>query len=155
MEIYDFPDNRFDSVDLLDLIKVVEKEVNEFNPEIVFTHHLGDLNIDHELTSKAVTTAVRPLPNEPLRMLLTFETPSSTEWQIAEPHVAFLPQLFISLSKVNLVAKQNAIQAYKYECRDYPHPRSVQALEVIARRWGTVIGTEYAEAFHLVRWVVN
>lgn len=153
--VYNFPDNRFDSVDLLDIVKVVENELDSFCPELIFTHHPGDLNIDHQLTSQAVATATRPVPGEPPRMILTFETPSSTEWQIAEAHSVFLPQLFIPLEKEDVIAKQKAIEAYKQECREYPHPRSTQALEIIARRWGTVIGIEYAEAFRLLRWVLD
>jgi len=153
--IYDFPDNRFDSVDFLDIVKVVENEIDMFSPEIIFTHHSGDLNIDHQLTSNAVITATRPLPGEPPRMVLTFETPSSTEWQMPEPSVVFIPQIFIPLDLKDITAKQNAIEAYKQERREYPHPRSTRALEIIAQRWGTVIGTEYAEAFRLLRWILN
>jgi LmbE family N-acetylglucosaminyl deacetylase len=152
---YEFPDNRFDSVNFLDIVKTIEKEIDLFKPEIIFTHHSGDLNIDHQLTSNAAATATRPLPSEPPRMVLTFETPSSTEWQIPEASVAFIPQIFIPLEWQDIIAKQRAIEAYKQECREYPHPRSTRALEIIAQRWGTVIGSEYAEAFRLLRWVLN
>jgi N-acetylglucosamine malate deacetylase 1 len=152
---YDFADNRFDSVDILDIVKVIEKEISEFKPDIVFTHHFGDLNIDHQLTAKAVVTATRPLPGEPPLMVLTFETPSSTEYQIPEPSLAFLPQLYIPLTSDDIEAKKNALKAYKQECREYPHPRSTQALEIISQRWGTVIGAEYAEAFCILRWILD
>ena len=153
--IYDFPDNRFDSVDFLDIVKVAEKEISEFKPDIVFTHHFGDLNIDHQLTAKAVVTATRPLPGEPPLMVLTFETPSSTEWQIPEPSLAFLLQLYIPLTSGDIGAKKNALKAYKQECREYPHPRSTKALEIISQRWGTVIGVEYAEVFCILRWILD
>ncbi|RZL15619.1 MAG: PIG-L family deacetylase, partial [Hymenobacter sp.] len=78
--IYDFADNRFDSVDLLDIIKVVEQEKQVFQPNLIFTHHGGDTNIDHRRTFEAVVTACRPLPGEPTRTILACETPSSTEW---------------------------------------------------------------------------
>jgi len=153
--IFDFPDNRFDSVDFLDIVKTIENEIDLFCPEIIFTHHSGDLNIDHQLTSNAVATATRPVPGEPARMVLTFETPSSTEWQVPEQNVVFMPQLFIPLDGKDIIAKQNAIEAYKQEYREYPHPRSTRALEIIAQRWGTVIGTNYAEAFRLMRWIMD
>lgn len=153
--IYDLPDNRFDSVDLLDIIKLVESEISSFKPDIIFTHHAYDLNIDHRLTLEAVMTAARPLPEKKPMMLLAFETPSSTEWQIAEPHTAFLPNLFIPVTLQDLEAKKNAMAAYTSECREYPHPRSLKALEIIARRWGTVVGSEYAEAFRIIRFVAQ
>ncbi|MDH5523660.1 MAG: PIG-L family deacetylase [Desulfobulbaceae bacterium] len=153
--IYDFPDNRFDSVDLLDIIKQVESEINEFLPDVIFTHHHGDLNVDHRLTCESVMTATRPLPGTPPRVILSFETPSSTEWQLPDSNKAFLPHLFVPLSDDDLAAKQRAIESYEFECRDYPHPRSIRALEVIARRWGTVIGVEFAEAFGVMRWVLD
>src|SRR5690606_33890083 len=81
--IYDFPDNRFDSVPLLDIIKIVEKEKQDFLPEVIFTHHGGDSNIDHRITFNAVITASRPLKDESVSTIIAFETPSSTEWQAA------------------------------------------------------------------------
>lgn len=153
--VYDFPDNRFDSVDLLDLVKQVESEIDNFKPDVIFTHHPRDLNIDHRRSCEAVMTSTRPLPGEPARTIMAFETPSSTEWQLAEPHDAFLPNFFVSLTKEDVVAKQNAIEAYENERRDYPHPRSSKSLEILAQRWGTVIGVEFAEAFRVLRWVLK
>jgi LmbE family N-acetylglucosaminyl deacetylase len=153
--LYELPDNRFDSINLLDIIKHIEREISEFQPQIIFTHHAGDLNIDHQRTSQAVITATRPVPGEPPRMILAFETPSSTEWQVFNSQNVFLPNIFIPLSREDLTAKQNALKAYTTECQKYPHPRSCRALEVIARRWGTVIGVEFAEAFNIMRWVLS
>jgi len=56
---FDFPDNRFDSVDFLDIVKTIEEVKNNLKPEIVFTHSKSDLNIDHYITYKAVITATR------------------------------------------------------------------------------------------------
>ena len=115
--IYDFPDNRFDSVDLLDIIKVIEKE-KIFDPEIIFTHHSGDLNIDHQKTFEGVMIACRPLKNENVKTIITFETPSGTEWMASSDPKKFHPNLFIELSKNNLDAKIEAMECYKYE-KDY------------------------------------
>ena len=93
--IYDFPDNRFDSVDLLDIIKVVEKEKNEFQPTVIFTHHGGDVNIDHQRTFEAVITATRPMAHEKVKTIITFETPSGTEWRAASDPKHFIPNLFL------------------------------------------------------------
>lgn len=151
--IYQLPDNRFDSVDLLDIIKIVEKEIENFQPEIVFTHHGGDLNIDHQKTFEAVITATRPLKDEVVKSIITFETPSGTEWRPSTDPNHFIPNLFFTFDESNLTAKINAMESYEYERRDYPHPRSPEALKIIAKRWGIVSGNVYAEAFNLVRGI--
>lgn len=96
--VYNFPDNRFDTVALLDIVKIVEKEKEEFNPEIIFTHHGGDLNIDHQRTFEAVLTATRPLPGENVKGIITFEIPSGTEWRASSDPRHFIPNLFIEIS---------------------------------------------------------
>jgi LmbE family N-acetylglucosaminyl deacetylase len=148
--IYDFPDNRFDSVDLLDLIKVVEKEKQEFQPEVIFTHHGGDLNIDHQRTFEAVITACRPMKDEVVKTIITFETPSGTEWQASTDPRPFRPNLFVEIRKDNLEAKIRGMESYEYEKRPYPHPRSPEALEILAKRRGMQVGADLAEAFSLV-----
>lgn len=149
--IYDFPDNRFDTVALLDIIKVIEKEKEEFRPDIIFTHHGGDVNIDHQRTFEAATTATRPLEHEGVKTIISFETPSGTEWRASTDPRHFIPNLFISVSEENLKAKINGMESYEFEKRPYPHPRSPQALKIQAQRWGIVVGKEYAEAFTIVR----
>jgi LmbE family N-acetylglucosaminyl deacetylase len=152
--IYDFPDNRFDSVSLLDIIKVVELEKNTFCPEVIFTHHLGDVNIDHQKTFEAVLTATRPLKEEKVHTIISFETPSGTEWRAATDPRHFIPNLFIEVSEANLMAKINGMESYEFEKREYPHPRSPEALKILAQRWGIVAGKNFAEAFSIVR-VIN
>ncbi len=151
VSIYDFPDNRFDTVALLDIIKVIEKEKSAFNPEVIFTHHGGDVNIDHQHTFDAVVTACRPMAHEQVKTIITFETPSGTEWRASTDPRHFVPNLFFSVSKENVEAKTKGMESYEFEKRAYPHPRSAQALTIQAQRWGVVVGYEYAEAFCLVR----
>jgi len=152
--IYQFADNRFDSVDLLDLIKVIEKEKVEFAPDIIFTHHGGDTNIDHRRTFEACITAIRPMEHENVRTLICFETPSSTEWQAFNYPNPFLPNLFIGVSAENVEAKIKGMESYEFEKRAYPHPRSPEALRIQAQRWGVSIGQNYAEAFMLIRTIL-
>lgn len=151
VSIYDFPDNRFDSVSLLDIIKVIEKEKREFQPEVIFTHHGGDLNIDHQRTFEAVVTACRPMENEKVKTIITFETPSGTEWRASTSPHHFIPNLFISLKEENLMAKIRGMESYEFEKRPYPHPRSPEALTIQAKRWGVSVGVYLAEAFSIVR----
>ena len=151
VEVFDLPDNEFDTVSLLSVVKIIEQEINSFEPDMILTHHNYDLNVDHRITSQAVMTASRPIDNN--LQIVSFETPSSTEWQFPDNHLSFNPNLFIKLEKDSIEAKMDAIDAYTGEVRDYPHPRSPLALEVIAKRWGTVIGSPFAEAFRVHRLI--
>ena len=149
--IYDFPDNRFDTIALLDIIKVIEKEKEKFKPEIIFTHHGGDVNIDHQRTFEAVITATRPMKNELVKIIITFETPSGTEWIASSDPRKFTPNLFIELSEKNLEAKIKGMESYKFEKRKNPHPRSPRALKVRAQYWGVINGVSFAEPFQIIR----
>lgn len=149
--IYDFPDNRFDSVALLDIVKTVENEKKQFNPDVIFTHHGGDVNIDHQRTFESVITSCRPMKGEEVKMIITFETPSGTEWRSPTDPRHFLPNLFFGVSEEDLEAKIRGMESYEFERREYPHPRSPEALKIQAQRWGVVVGTNLAEAFCLVR----
>jgi len=149
--IYDLPDNRFDSVDLLDIIKVVEKEKVDFKPDSIFTHHGGDLNIDHQRTFEAVITATRPMEGEGVKSVTTFETPSGTEWQASTDPRHFAPNLYVSIDEENLHAKIEAMECYEFEKRSYPHPRSPEALKILAQQRGLSVGKKLAEAFQIIR----
>jgi LmbE family N-acetylglucosaminyl deacetylase len=151
LSTHDLPDNRFDSVNLLDIVKTVEAEKRTFKPSIVFTHHGGDVNIDHQRTFEAVITACRPMVGETVKTIITFETPSGTEWRATSDPRHFIPNLFFEVSEQNLAAKIAGMECYEYERREYPHPRSPQALRIQAQRWGVAVGCHFAEAFSLVR----
>ena len=149
--IYDFPDNRFDSVPLLDIIKVVEKEKSTFEPVAVFTHHGGDVNIDHQRTFEAVITATRPMEHEQVSNVITFETMSGTEWRASSDPRHFTPNLIVEIKPQGLLAKTEAMESYEFEKRVYPHPRAPEALKVRAQMWGVAHGVELAEAFQVIR----
>ncbi len=152
---YDFPDNRFDSVALLDIIKVIEKEKEIFQPEVIFTHHGGDLNIDHQRTFEAIITATRPMKGEVVKTIITFETPSGTEWQASSDPRRFVPNLFIEVSEENINAKIRGMECYEYEKREWPHPRSPKALEYFAKSNGSKVGCKLAEKFSVVRHLIK
>jgi LmbE family N-acetylglucosaminyl deacetylase len=148
----DLPDNRFDAVDTLDVVHRVEGVKAEVEPDLVFTHHAGDLNVDHRVTANAVLTAFRPLPGEPRRTLLGFETLSSTEWNVPANGTTFAPNWFWDASP-GLERKVAAMDAYRHELREWPHPRSLEGIRVAARHWGMTVGMDAAEAFMLLRHV--
>jgi LmbE family N-acetylglucosaminyl deacetylase len=145
-----FPDNRMDSVPLLDVIKVVEGHMDKLRPHTVYTHHEGDLNIDHGIAHRAVVTACRPLPGSGPRTLLFFEVPSSTEWGVQTAASAFTPDWFVDAT-ATLDLKLKALKAYGEEMRPWPHPRSIEAVAHLARWRGACSGWEAAEAFMLGR----
>ncbi|TCV84260.1 PIG-L deacetylase family protein [Sulfurirhabdus autotrophica] len=146
----DFPDNRMDTVALLDITKAVEPLIAEHQPEMVFTHHAGDVNIDHRRMHEAVVTACRPQLGHPVKTLLSFEVPSSTEWQLPGSAPAFAPNWFVDVSDT-LNRKLAALDAYAAELRAWPHPRSRQGVEYLARWRGATVGVDAAEAFMLGR----
>ena len=150
VELLQLPDNRLDSLDRLDLVKTVEALMRRNRPDIVYTHHAGDVNIDHRLAHEAVATACRPLPGQSVRTLLAFEIASSTEWQPVGSAPAFLANWFVDISQT-LPRKLAALDAYCSEMRPWPHARSIQALEHLARWRGASVGVAAAEAFMLGR----
>jgi LmbE family N-acetylglucosaminyl deacetylase len=150
---YNFPDNRFDSVPLLDIIKVIEKEKALFNPDIIFTHHGGDLNIDHQRVFDAVMTCNRPLNTERVSTVITFETMSGTEWRASSDPKHFIPNLIVEINESALNAKIKAMECYEFERRVFPHPRSPEALKIRAQMWGVANGISLGEAFQVIRTI--
>jgi LmbE family N-acetylglucosaminyl deacetylase len=145
--INNLPDNRFDTVPLLDIVKNIEKVKRKIKPDIIFTHYKNDLNIDHKTTYSAVLTATRPMENETVKKIYSFEILSSTEWKYP---TTFSPNVFFDISKT-VDKKIEAMKCYKNEIRSFPHPRSLETIELNAKMWGVKNGLKYAEAFYLVR----
>jgi LmbE family N-acetylglucosaminyl deacetylase len=150
--LHNFPDNRLDTLALLEVVHFIEGLVRDAQPEIIYTHHGGDLNVDHSVIHRAVLTATRPGSSPPVREIYAFEVPSSTEWAFQRLELPFRPNVFVDVSRT-LEAKIGAMECYKSEARRFPHPRSPEALRAIAKRWGSVAGCEAAEAFELVRLI--
>ena len=153
LSTYNLPDNRFDTFALLDLIKIIEHEKYIYNPEVIFTHHGGDLNIDHQKTFEAVLTSVRPVKKETVKALICFETMSSTEWKSTTDSRNFMPNFFIVLTEDELIKKIAAMESYIFEKRDFPHPRSGKSIRNRAQMWGITVGAEFAEPFQIIRIV--
>lgn len=148
--LHGLPDNRMDTVPLLDVVKIVESLIQKISPSRVYTHHGGDLNIDHTVVSRAVLTATRPIAGCPVKEVYFFEVPSSTEWAFQQFESAFRPNVFVDVGDT-LEVKVRAMACYESEARAFPHPRSPEALRASAQRWGSVAGCTAAEAFQLVR----
>jgi LmbE family N-acetylglucosaminyl deacetylase len=139
-----------DTIPLLDIIKVVEALISEHHPKLVFTHQVGDVNIDHRRLHEAVVTACRPQAGHSVKTLLCFEVPSSTEWQLPNAMQVFAPNWFVDIS-TTLTRKVAALEAYATELRSWPHPRSLKGVEHLAHWRGATVGVDAAEAFILGR----
>jgi LmbE family N-acetylglucosaminyl deacetylase len=150
VELLGFPDNRMDSIDRLDITKRVEEQIAKHQPRTVFTHHPGDVNIDHRQIFDAVVAACRPMPGSSVKELFMFEIPSSTEWQPPAFGRPFEAQYLVDISG-ELSRKLRALECYTTEMREWPHPRSVVAVEHLARWRGATIGVDAAEAFTVGR----
>ncbi len=148
--LHQLPDNRLDTVPLLEVVKLVEGLVDRIKPKTVYTHHPGDLNVDHGVIYRAVLTATRPMLGQSVREIYSFEVPSSTEWAFQRIEPSFRPNVFVDIGET-IEAKVTAMECYESEARKFPHPRSPEALRAIAKRWGATVGCSAAEAFELVR----
>ena len=148
---YDFSDNQMDIYPLLDIVKCLEIEKKNYNPEIVYTHSTADLNIDHRVITNAVLTAFRPQPNESCKEIRLFEVPSATDFGNDVVTGSFLPNLFIEVNDKNWEYKLKAMKDYKSEIRKYPHSRSYESIKNLARLRGNQVGIHMAEAFQIIR----
>lgn len=147
---YSLPDNRFDSVPLLEVVKLIEELIAEIEPVTVFTQHGGDLNVDHAIVFRATMIATRPMAGCSVREVYAYAVASSTEWAFQHFAPPFRPDTFVDISDT-LQAKIDAMQAYESEARPFPHPRSPEALQAAAAYWGSAVGLAAAEPFECVR----
>lgn len=149
VSFYDLPDNRFDTLPLLDVVKLVERIVGDIKPTLVYTQHGGDMNIDHAMVFRATMTATRPVESNPVRELLAYEVASSTEYAFRRFSPPFNPNVFVDITP-HLEAKIRAMEAYKGEARTFPHPRSSEAIRAQAHKWGAGMGQVASEAFESI-----
>lgn len=147
---FDFPDNRLDTIPLLDLAQALEEIIFKVCPTLILTHFPGDLNVDHQKVFESVLVATRPQNNPSVKEILCFEVPSSTEWSTQVYRQAFSPNYFIDVSGFQY-KKFQALQVYESEMRQFPHPRSYEAIDALMKWRGAAVNLQLAESFHLVR----
>jgi len=146
----DFADQKLDVLPILDITRWLEGIANDFKPQVIYTHHRGDINRDHQLVHEATLTAFRPYATPYVERILCYEAPSATEWCGPYADHVFIPNVFVDIT-VYLKDKLEALSEYSTELRAFPHPRSPESLKARAIFWGSVIGAAAAEPFVLVR----
>jgi len=150
IKFLDYPDQRLDTIPVLELSKQIELQIKKWKPTVVYTHFWGDVNQDHKRVFEATLIATRPIPKSRVDRFICFETPSSTEWGYQNVK----PNLFVDIQKV-LDKKLKAFRKYKNEVMKYPHPRSEKAIIDKSRYWGTTVGIKHAEAFYVLRELIR
>ena len=141
------PDMQLDMVAHTDINKSIENVVQEFNPDILYTHFEGDVNKDHQCVYQSVLVACRPVPGQKIREVYSFSVPSSTEWNMQNPNNTFFPNVFVDIEGEYAKKKYKAMEAYVTELRDYPHPRSIDTLIILDKAVGLQVGLKCAESF--------
>lgn len=147
------PDNSMDSIPLLEVIRALEVAVSSFAPDVVYTHSPTDLNVDHRIAFNASITLFRPQPDTPKPTILSFEVPSSTEWNSPSTGSVFAPNWYVDIQDT-LHKKIDALAEYELEMRGFPHARSIEAVLALATWRGASVGVNAAEAFMLARHIL-
>lgn len=133
--------------------KKIKEVIDEVQPDVVFIPHFGDLHLDHYIVSQATMVCVRPIKDHRILEVYSYETLSETEWNI--PHIsnAFIPNTYIDITGY-LDKKKAAMEYFTTQIKEFPHPRSIEAIESLAKLRGSTIGVKAAEAFCLIRKII-
>lgn len=142
--------NRFDTYPLLEIVKVIEDLINKFKPNILLTHDYCETNIDHKICYDAVESACRPLKNNPVKKIYSFEIPCSSSFTFRKK---FIPNTYLDISN-SIEKKIKLFSIYENELRKSPHPRSIESLYAFAKNRGMQSGLNYAEAYRLIRNII-
>jgi LmbE family N-acetylglucosaminyl deacetylase len=149
-----FPTIRMDAVPLEELIEAIQKPILEAKPDCVFVNHFGDVHSDHRQVFEATMSVLKPFYSNRhgVRQVLSYEVPSSTDAMPANPARSFVPNVFRDVTEF-IERKLEIMSLFETEVQPYPLPRAAESIRALARYRGATIGTEYAEAFALIREV--
>ena len=149
----ELPDMKLDCTPHIDINQVIERVIDELQPDTVYTHFWGDVNADHQNVYKSTLVAVRPVMGQVVKDLFCYSVPSSTEWTPNKEDTMFMPNVFVDITEY-AEQKYRAFAEYATELREYPHPRSVQYLREADKAAGLRVGLLAAEEFVLLRKLV-
>lgn len=145
-----YPNLMLEVYPLHQIIKKIEQLIEKYEPTMIFTHHYGDINRDHQIAFQTVLTAARPLPGKINADIICFEIVSSSEWAYNANNNSFKPNFYVDISET-INEKLEALRYYDVEMRPFPHPRSYEGVEYLARVRGMTIGAQYGECFEIIR----
>lgn len=146
-------DMKLDKTPHIVINQVIEKVIDEVQPDTVFTHFWGDVNRDHQEVYKSTLVVVRPVMGQVVKELYCYRVPSSTEWTPNKADTMFMPNVFVDITDF-AEQKYKAFACYSTEQREYPHPRSVQYLREMDKAAGLRVGLLAAEEFVMLRKLV-
>ena len=130
----------------------ISKIVSDFNPHIVLCPY-PDRHVDHRLVFDSVMVATRPVGvGRDIEIVAAYETLSETHWNAPHIEPNFTPNWVVDITE-QVDTKLKALQCYKSQISDFPGPRSIEAVEALAKFRGTQAGFGYGEGFHIVRMV--
>jgi len=130
----------------------ISKVVNDFNPHIVLCPY-PDRHIDHRLVFDSVMVATRPVGvGKDIEIVAAYETLSETHWNAPHIEPNFTPNWVVDISD-HISKKLNALECYKSQISEFPGPRSIEAVEALAKFRGTQAGFGYGEGLHIVRMI--
>lgn len=148
------PDMKLDVTPHVMVNAAIEKVVNEFQPDVVYTHFYGDVNKDHQCVYESTLVACRPVTGQTVKKLFAYSVPSSTEWNIQIERSAFMPNWYEDISGIYAEKKYDGFARYETELREYPHPRSIEYLRKADIAEGLRVGIGAAESFLLLRNII-
>lgn len=151
---WELPDMRLDTLPHVDINRLFESYFETNMYDVVFVHHGGDINKDHRVVFESVMVALRPVPSQRVKYIFTYNTPSSTEWGGYNKENYFVANIFVDISGF-LEIKLKALNAYKEEMRDFPHPRSVENIKNCSKYFGATVGLDAVEPFQLIRGILE
>ena len=154
IKFLDLPNLRMEDQSKLELVKEILKIIKTFNPDIVYVNFPGDLNTDHQVTFKTVFTALRPHPNNNVKILRCYEVLSSTDWSANIDEPKFNPDTYIDITQF-VDKKMESVDAYIDEMRPFPHPRSTEVITSLMKYRGSQVGFKFAEAFVTIKNLIN
>jgi LmbE family N-acetylglucosaminyl deacetylase len=149
---WDLPDMRLDTLSHLELNRKLDEFILDSDYDTIFIHHPHDINKDHQILFDSLMVVCRPIPSQKVKSILTFYTPSSTEWGSFEKNRMFCPNVFVNIENT-IDLKLEALSKYTDEVRDFPHPRSIENVENVAKYFGSQVGLMFAEPFCLIRLI--
>ena len=150
---FDFPAAMLEKANRNEINDKLYEVIDEVKPDIAFIPHYGDMQKDHEIIAKACMVALRPKYQHKVKAIYSYETVSETEWNIPHATNTFIPNVYIDISDY-ILKKMEAMEQYKSQLSDFPNPRSLEALEALAKYRGSTINVRAAESFALIRQIM-